>query len=87
MKINQTINTIINNITFIIEKRQRNFTNFTSSNFMRFTLNYFHFISNKIFIKKNINIFFMFYIFKNVFIDIFSFVNFFITYILIFLLK
>ena len=62
MKISQTINTIIKNITFLIETRQRNFTNIISSNFMQFTLNCFHFLRNQIFIKQNKTTCFMFLI-------------------------
>ena len=47
---------------------------------MQFTLNSFHFMPNKIFIKQNINIFFMSYVFNNIFIDSFFFFKFFTTY-------
>ena len=52
MKISQTINTIIKNITFLIETRQRNFTNIISFNFMQFTLIVFIFCLIKFLLNK-----------------------------------
>ena len=75
MKISQTINTIIQHVSFIIKTRQRNFTNIVSSNFMQFTVNPFYFLSYKTFIKRNTNILFMSYAFNNIFIDSFCFFN------------
>ena len=73
IKISQTIKAIIKNIPFVIKTRQSNFTNVKSSNSMQFTLNFLHFMPNKIFIKQKINISFMSCIFSNIFIDYFAF--------------
>ena len=53
------------------------FVNIISPNFMQFTMNPFHFMLYQASSKQHINIFFMPYAFKNIFIDTFCFFNFF----------
>ena len=73
MKISQTINAIIYYVYFIIKTRQRNFT---SSNCMQLPLNSFHFMPKNIFMKQNIKIFFMSYVFNNILLAPFAFLIF-----------
>ena len=80
MKISETMNTMIKNISFIIKRRQRNFTNIISFNFMQFTLNPLHIMPTKKFNKQNINIFFLSYVFQNIFFDTFCFLSLFGIY-------
>ena len=69
----QCVKSIIENINFIIKVRQRRFVDFAKSDFMTFTLNSFHQMSQILFVLQNISVLLMTYLSYNNFIHTFCF--------------